>query len=370
MPKKIKIAYVIDELGIGGTERQLKYLIDGLDRSIFEPVLYLLRNKVDNSMRPFNTPIELLGVTSLFSLNGLIKFIAFAWGLKKYKFDIVQTFFQDSTIFGVIAARLAGVRKVVVSVRDLLFWKTPLISWVHRKITARADFIIVNSNAIKEHLTGNYYFNKINVIHNGIPVENALTASLESKNSLCSGLGIDPRFPIVTLVANCNRAVKRVDLLVEAAPLVLKGKKVFFLIVGNGHLLPELQKRASELGIQCWVKFLGSRNDTEKILAGSDLALNTSDSEGLSNSVLEAMRAGIPVVVSDVAGNRELVESEKTGLFFHPGDPQSLAFQIQTILNDTEFSNRLGCSGKLEFEKNYSLSRMVSEHITLYTSIA
>ena len=158
------------------------------------------------------------------------------------------------------------------------------------------------------------------------------------------------------------------DLLVESLPLVLREADAFFLVVGDGHLRPALEARARELNVQNHIRFLGQRRDVEDILAGSDIALNTSDSEGLSNSVIEAMRAGLPVIASDVEGNRELIEDGLTGCLFPAGNYEELAKQILYLLKNPEVAERLGTTAGKRVEERFSVTEMIDNYSRFYQS--
>lgn len=369
MQRSIRIAYIIDQLGTGGTEKQLKYLLEGLDRCRFEPVLFLLRGQDHHPLRPSSTKVHLLNVSSLISINGCRALFRFSKILKKGEFDIIHTFFQDATIFGVIGARLGGLSNIIVSIRDMLFWATPLRLWVFRIITSLADCLLVNSSAVKNHVEKHFTGDIIQVIFNGIPLKNGCKSKPELKKTLSEELGIDAGIPIVTLVSNCNRKVKRVDLLVEAVPIVLRKRKVCFLVIGDGHLRPQLEDRAFKLGVDAHLHFMGKRQDVDRILAGSDIAVNTSDSEGLSNSLMEAMQAGLPILASDVPGNRDLVVDNANGLLFRRGDPSDLAFKLLHLLRDEIKSTRFGINGRNLIERHFTLNQMIEKHMQLYSNL-
>jgi glycosyltransferase involved in cell wall biosynthesis len=365
---KIKIAYVIDQLKTGGTERQLKFLIDGLDRDRFDVTLFLLRGIEEHLLRPQNADVKTLGVFSLMSLDGFKKLFNFSGHLRENKFDIIQTFFQDATIFGVLAGKLAGVRHIFISVRDMRFWATPVQSAVHRIMTRLADALVVNSTAVQKNVKPLSGKKPVHVIYNGMPLGMHYNKSSEAKRNLAAELNIDENIPIVVLVSNCNRSVKRVDLLIESLPIVSKEADAFFLVVGDGHLRPALEARARELNVQNHIRFLGQRPDVEDILAGSDIALNTSDSEGLSNSVIEAMRAGLPVIASDVEGNSELIEDNLTGCLFSAGKHEELAKQIVYLLKNPEVGEKLGATAGKWVEERFSVAEMIENYSRFYQS--
>jgi glycosyltransferase involved in cell wall biosynthesis len=371
LPSSIRIAYVIDRLDTGGTERQLKYLIEGLDRKRFDPVLYLLRGDSDHHLKLSDTPVHTLNVNSLISISGLLKLLSFARTLKNYRFDIVQTFFQDATFLGVLAAKMANIPAVVISIRDLLFWSrsTPVTFAIYRFMTALTDGVLVNSKAVK-HCVARFVRNrKIRVIPNGIPfpepiVENSAPMSLRSE------LGIRSEAPLVVLVSNCNRRVKRVDLLIEAIPLVLRHHFAHFMLVGDGHLRPILEARACELGVIQHITFAGHRQDISRILSEAYIALNTSDSEGLSNSIMEAMQAGLPVVASDVMGNRELLSHGINGLLFKPGDYKNLAACIVKLLENQSLRISMSHANCARIIRDYAIDVMIKRHSEYYKMLA
>jgi glycosyltransferase involved in cell wall biosynthesis len=366
--RKIKIAFIIDQFGIGGTERQLTYLIEGLDPNQFECSLFLLRGNHKNPLGPVKHRIEMLNIYRLASISGFFKLLKFANVLKKNSFDIIQTFFQDATIFGVLAARIAGTRKILISFRDLLFWATRTKLLVHKYVSLMADYFLVNSNAVNMQVISHFPSRPIKMIHNGITVKGP-TFDPSVKRDLCDELELDQNIPIITLVSNCNRRVKRVDLLIEAAAIMLREESATFLIVGDGHLRAELEKRSQQLEVSDSVKFLGTRGDIDRILAGSNIALNTSDSEGFSNSILEAMRAGLPVIASDVTGNRELVIDGKSGYLFRPGNYRDLAEKLVFMIKNPKRATQFGRFGRKLVEEKYSLEQMILTHQDFYHTI-
>jgi glycosyltransferase involved in cell wall biosynthesis len=226
--------------------------------------------------------------------------------------------------------------------------------------------VLVNSNAVRDKalpITGK---KPVHIIPNGIETGNGYLKNREAKLWLASEFGFNPEVPVVVMVSNCNRDIKRVDLLIEAAPHVLKEKKANFLIVGDGHLRPGLERRAKELGVGENVVFAGSRNDVPEILAGSDVFVNASDSEGFSNSVMEAMRAGVPVVASDVAGNKDIISSNETGLFFKAGSARELSQQLLVLLKMPNVRRYLVNNGKKHIDKHYSIDVMNNNYKQLY----
>ncbi|MDY6824164.1 MAG: glycosyltransferase [Thermodesulfobacteriota bacterium] len=366
---RIKIAFIIDQLGTGGTERQLKLLLDALNYDQFEPVLYLLRGGTEHAMRPEKAACRVLGIQSMASPKGLIKILSFALTLRQSRFHVVQTFFQDSALVGTLAGRLAGVRQIIVSVRDLLFWAEENATWPFQVSLNLSSQVLVNSGAVKQKVNELIKRKPIHVIYNGIETGDRFRQNSDSQARLKRELGLESHLPIVALVANCNRYVKRVDLLIEAIPAVIKKVPAHFIIVGDGGLRQGMENRVDQLNIRQWVTFLGIRTDVEHILSGADLALNTSDSEGFSNAVMEAMRAGLPVVASDVGGNSELIQDGKTGLLFKPGSANDLTEKIVFLLTHSDIADKLGKAARQSIISNFDIQTIVQQHANLYQSM-
>jgi glycosyltransferase involved in cell wall biosynthesis len=366
MPYPTRIAYVIDRIDAGGTGRQLQLLLEGLDRRRFEPTVFLLRGDTSHPFAPRGVGIEVLDINALMSLAGLQKLGLLIKRFRQKDIHIVQTFFQDSTFLGVLAARLARVPAVFVSIRDLLFWTTTVNFGVFRLMTMLADGVLVNSTAVKHRVERFVDARKIHVIPNGMPPPWQAPIEKSTATSVRREFGIPPGKPLAVLVANCNRAVKRVDLLIEAVPLILKQHPAHFMIVGDGHLRSSLEARARELGVARDITFTGQRQDIGGILAEADLAFNTSDSEGLSNSVMEAMQAGLPVVASNVEGNQVLIRHAQTGLLFEPGNFSDLADKTAYLLTHPDQATRLGTAAASLIAGTYSTEKLIGNHERLY----
>ena len=206
------------------------------------------------------------------------------------------------------------------------------------------------------------------VIPNGVepPVERA---SRDGSERLRRELGLSAETEVVGLVANYDRAVKAVHLLVEAAPVVLRARPgARFIFVGRGDDGP-LRSLAARLGVADAVHFVGFRSDVEDFYDVMDVSVITSDSEGLSISILESMRAGIPVVATDVGGNPELLEHGKTGFLVPPREPSALARRIIQCLASPELRLSLGAAARTRVQRDFSLAGTAAAYEALYDSV-
>jgi len=171
----------------------------------------------------------------------------------------------------------------------------------------------------------------------------------------------------VGISANFTRQVKRVDVFIRAAALVLKEiPHVRFCIAGEGNLRDELVGLSRELGISGNVMFLGALTDVHDVLKGWDIGVLSSDSEGMSNSILEYMASGIPVVATAVGGNRELVEEGVNGFLVARGDHVSMAARICELLEDRDLRKRMGDQGRRIVSEKYDWEIVKGEYESFY----
>ena len=141
-------------------------------------------------------------------------------------------------------------------------------------------------------------------------------------------------------------------------------------LVGDGPLEPRIRRLAASLGIAQRVNFLGYRPDAADVLAASQLFILSSRSEALPRSILEAMRAGLPVVAADVGGVREAVVHGTTGLLAPAGDVPAFAEAIAGLLAGPGLRQRLGAAGRLIFERRFRLERMIENTETVYAAVS
>jgi glycosyltransferase involved in cell wall biosynthesis len=353
---RIPVLFAIDAMARGGTELQLHGLIDRLDRSRFAPHLLTLCNQ-DASLIPADCPHLALQVPSLsrpHAARALSQTIRY---LRRHRIQVVQTFFQDSTVFGSFAARLADVPTRLVSFRDLGFWRTPNQEFALRAAYRLATGFVANSMAVRDHFCAAHGLDPrlFAVIPNGLDVGQFTFRSPADP----------PR--VVGILGNLNREVKRTDLFVEVAGLLAtRYPDVRWEIVGDGQLRPGLESRAKALGLGDRMVFHGRLAEVGEVLRAWDIGVLCSDSEGFSNALLEYMLCGCAAVASDVGGNRETIRHEDTGILVPPGSAAALAAGLEKVLAAGEMARGLASSARAEAERRYSWHKCVAAHEMLY----
>ncbi len=359
---RIRILFCIDRLIPGGTEKQLIRLIEHLDPDRFEPHLCTLKPSplTVASLDPRDClEIPFRSFASPQILSNLRTFRAF---LREHRIDLIQTFFQDPMILAALGS-IGGHRpRLIGTFRDLGFWRTFAKRMEIRAVLPLYDAFIANAKEVARFFNeaDGIPLSKFHVVYNGVaPVGDIAPATLP-------GVGTHT----VGIVANFDRPVKRVDLFIDAAKRVLDaGENVRFVLIGDGHLRPQLVRRAEKLGISARVHFLGAVGDPASYIATLSVGVLCSDSEGLSNAILEYMAAGVPVVASNVGGNPELIQEGVTGLLVPRADSEALAEAIVRLLRDNALARTLSTAAKARVRREYSLEQFARNHERVYEQI-
>lgn len=356
MGERIRILFAIDGLVRGGTELQLAGLISRLDETKYEPYLLTLRPTVKalvpSNCRLFDWDVpRLASPAGFFALKRLVRL------LRRERIGVVQTYFQDSTLLVGAAARLAGVPVRIACFRDMGFWSNTAQDLFLRMVYGQMTCFVANSGAVRQHFINKFGLgpSRVHVIWNGIDPE---ALPYVSPEGVVQHVGI---------VGNMTRHVKRVDLFVRAAAIVSrKYPQVTWHVVGDGELREGLERLAAELGVRPRMVFAGSVSDVPGYLRGLQIGVICSDSEGLSNALVEYMFAGVAVVATDVGGNPELVTHGKTGLLIPPDDEVVLASAISELIETPALRERLALSARSFVESSFSWEHCLEQYRQLY----
>ncbi len=340
---KPRILHLISSFNQGGTERQAVSLVKALvaddQFEIFVATLNkegVLLNEVENLGLP---EIPEFKLTSFLNYNFFRQLSRCAKYIRDNRIDLVHTHDFYSNIFGMGAARLAGVRACIASKRETDGMRTTLQDMVERLAFQTANSIIANSAAVKNHLVERAISEKkIRVIYNGLDLSRF---SVETGDVTKIGLPENARF--VTLVANLRHPVKNIPMFLRASKYVAEVvPDAHFVIAGEGELEAELRLLASMLGLDDRVHFIGRCVDVPSLLSASYACVLTSVAEGFSNSILEYMAAGKPVVATNVGGAAEAIVDGESGYLVASDDDSAIAARLIELLDDAEMARRVG----------------------------
>ncbi len=365
----MKIAFVIDtiESPTAGTEKQLLLLIKHLDRSRFKPYLCVLSSS-DWLEKEFDLcPLHVIGMKVAKNMKTLLGILSFSRFLKKEQIAIVQTHFRDGNIAGILAGILAGTR-IISTRRNQGYWLNQSEIKLQKLLNNWVDLFIANSQSTKNWAiqTEGISPERVQVIYNAIDLEPYKTITEQDGVNVRKELGIPLDVRVVGIVANL-RPVKGIDVFLRAAAIVKKRlPDTWFVIVGDGEERQNAKILSKELGIKDNVYFAGRRTDIPRLLSAFDVGVLSSHSESFSNSVIEYLAAGLPVVATDVGGCREAIADGKTGFIVTVGNNQQLAQGIMDILKQNCFADRQG-EIKQSALRLFSLQAMKEEYTNIYS---
>jgi glycosyltransferase involved in cell wall biosynthesis len=140
-------------------------------------------------------------------------------------------------------------------------------------------------------------------------------------------------------------------------------------LIGDGPLRHQAEALADTLGVRNRIHFLGQRKDVAQLLARAQISLLVSNWEGFPLSILESMRAGLPVVASDVGGVAESVQDAETGYLVPQGGVDQLRDRVERLLRDPELRQRFGAAGRRRYEQQFTLDKMVRKTLTVYQDV-
>lgn len=351
----IKILYLINKMKPAGAQNHLQEVITGLDRTRFDPTLITL---------------EELGVKRIYGVSGLKGLFKLVRIMKEGRFDIVHTYLFSENILGAIAAKLAGVPIVVTGRRD-----TGMLcqgGWQHilaYRLTNRwTDKIICVSEAVRKVVLEKERPapQKAEVIYNGVDMNKF---DLRPTSIACrQKLGIKNGEVVVGMIANFSW-VKGHDVLLAAAPEIISAvPNTKFLLVGDGPLLARCKSEATDRRLADKISFLGKRSDIPELLSIMDVSLNLSYSEGMSNTILESMAAGVPVVATAVDGNLETVD-EETGILVPSKNSAAVTKAVIGLLKDADRRRRLAENARRAVRERFNSRLMITKMERLYSEL-
>jgi glycosyltransferase involved in cell wall biosynthesis len=371
---KIIVMLTINKLIIGGAEQQFLELVKGLDQAHFKPIVVTLNPGGDLEPEVKNIPgVEYIclnrkGKFNFFTLFTMLRL------LRKKHVDVIQPFLTPATFFTLVPAVINRTPARIITERGNKRSKPGLGYTIYLRtedfFTRFADYVIPNSESGKSYLIKRGINPKrIRVIYNGINVQR-LAPDPEKVARIRANMGVPAEGKIVGISASLTANKDHVTFL-RAAKLVAKtNPQVKFAILGDGMLRPMLENLTKELGIESNVSFLGNQTEVGSYVSAFDIVcLCSAEPEGCSNSILEAMALGKPVIATNAGGNNELVTDGENGLVIPVQNPERLAEAILTYLRQPERARELGEHGRAMIASRFSLKRMVEDYEALFKEI-
>jgi glycosyltransferase involved in cell wall biosynthesis len=283
--------------------------------------------------------------------------------------DTLHTYFFWPIIYGRILKRVGRARILVENREDTGFKWGRAHHWLLRKVRPNADLVICVSPAVRAAVLSHEPIpsEKVVVVENGVPIPQLVPAHREEARRR---LALEPNHVLIGMVANLNLPVKAVDRFIEAMPAILaKAPTARFAIAGDGKLRPALEARAERLGMKERVSFLGHLSSVHTLYRALDISVLTSRSEGLSLSLLESMAYGLPVVVTAVGGNVDVVVDGETGHLVPFGDINAFVAATLNLCADEARRERMGFAGRRLCMLRYDISAVSRRYEAHYGAL-
>lgn len=319
-------------------------------------------------------PVEIFSLNKGNKRDYLLPF-KIAQVVRKVRPHIVHTR-NWAAIDGVIGAKLAGVKCIIHGEHGREATDPAGANLIRRKIRKGLNpfisgFVTV-SHDLRRWLINDVGIPEKKVIQIINGVDTNKFAPQKNKKSLREKFGFDVDAFLIGTVGRLD-PVKDYQTLIKAFATLTtntyKINKIKLLITGSGPEEQEFKKMAAEIGVEDRIYFLGERSDIPELMQSMDVFVLPSIAEGVSNTILEAMACGLPVVASRVGGNKELVDDGKTGFLFAAGDYKELANRLSFYLNNYSVLIEHANNGRKRTEELFSLQRMVGRYEELYCSV-
>jgi glycosyltransferase involved in cell wall biosynthesis len=363
----IRVLQIIPTLVRGGAEKQLTELAIALPRDEFDVHVAVLTHTgpYEDTLRSHDVPLTLIGKK--------LKVDPFAYQrlkacIKQLQPDLVHTWIFAANSYGRQAAFAAGVKHVVAGERCVDRWKAWHEFAIDRYLAKRTDRIVTNSTGVRDFYSEHGIpADKFSIIPNGIrPFEP--TGKL-TRQQLLDELKLPADTKLIGSVGRLWPQKRTKDLMWAAELLKSARDDTHLLLIGDGPQREALLRFRNEARLADRIHFLGERDDVRELLPLLDCFWLASGYEGQSNAIMEAMSAGVPVVASDIPGNRDLVVPDQTGYLVPVGDSADMARKTQLIIDDPDRAAQFAEASRTRMIQEFSVETMVYRHAELYRTL-
>lgn len=376
MAAQVKVMQIIARMNVGGPAVIVAELMRGLDKSAFDQILvtgYCDNNEADY-LDTVATDIKATRIAGLGRSVSLFADLKAFFGLvsliRKFKPDVIHTHTAKAGVLGRLASILAGRGAVRVHTfhGHLLhgyFSKTvtKLVVLIEKFFAVRTSVLIAIGTQVRDDLiaTGIGRADKYRVFFPGLPAPKPI-----AKATAQVALDISTETLYITFVGRLTQ-IKRPDRLLDVAKeCKARGLDLRFLVAGEGELFESSKVRCEREQLN--VTFFGWRSDIDQIFAASDIAILTSDNEGIPLTLIQAAQAGLPIVATNVGSISDIVINESTGYLTQTSAP-AMTDAIEKLARDSQLRKMMGETGKARAAQYFSLDRMIKDHSDLYLSL-
>ena len=359
-----RVLHVVLSLNPGGTERLVVALAERLGATTPTAVCCL------DEIGAWGEALRLTGVRveSLARREGFRP--ALGYGIARmardHRADVIHCHHYSPFVYAALSRAFYGRARLLFTEHGRLADAPPSAKrrLANAVLARMPDAVFAVSADLKGHLVREgFHDGQIRVLYNGIDVGPVPTPG--DRTAAREALGVRDDGCVVATVARLD-PVKGLGTLVEAfAGLYASEPRARLVVIGEGPERQTLQKLVVDYDLSRSVMLLGHRDDARRLLAGTDVYVNSSTFEGISLTILEAMAASLPVVATRVGGNPEIIDTS-CGVLVDAGDAATLAAELRALAQAPERRMELGRLARQRVERQFSLDRMVREYSSVY----
>lgn len=357
----------------GGSERFLRNLLEGLPPERYQatlvqlcdepaPAAVLHRHSIASVLKESYLPIK-----AVYKPDGLRAFRKLKRLVLQEGFDIIQSQHENSDILNALLPRgpLRAVR--ISNRRDTGFLKSARLRRLARFLNRRYDGIVAPSEAILDAVrrSEGKPRARTHCIPNGVDTEQFRPHEADACLAARVDIGCTKDELLVGCVADLFPVKRHSDLIDAFAQVHVALPSARLILIGDGPLRGAIEAELQTRRLADAVRLLGSRRDVDRLLPALDLFVLASDTEGLSNAILEAQACGLPVVATRVGGNPDVVQAD-CGELVEARQPAAFAATMLQLLHDPVRRVRMGAAARARVEREHSLAAMVRAYEALY----
>ena len=358
----MKILYLINYAGSGGSERYVELLARYYHGSKAQCGLcYNVDGPLVEKMKALDIPVYQLPMKSIADISAAKKLAKI---VKDGEYDVIHAQYPRENYIAILS-KMFGCKARIVFTSHLISEQPPVWRLLNRIFTPHDHAVLTVCTYGKEVLErGGVARDKIRIVFNGVDAP----AAPRQDRTVLREFGIADEEKVITILTRFSEEKGVPFLLRSIAKLKEKTAVPFrLLLVGTGPDFDRDKALIPELGIEDKVVLTGFRTDTARLLAASDIYLNSSSSEAMSFAILEAMAAGLPLVLTHVGGNPELVNTgEICGLLAPYGDEDAYAGAIAKLLEDDALRARYAAAARAKAEGEFDLYNLLDKLFEIY----
>ncbi len=367
---RTRIALLIPTLDRSGAEKQFTLLATRLPADEFEvSVIALTRGgPYAEELRSAGIPLTIIGKRAKFDPT---TFIRLRSELKRIQPQILHTWLFAANSYGRMCSGIIPRSKIIVSERCVDSWKSGWQLWLDRQLIHRTDRLVGNSPGVVEFYRDlGVPSEKLACIPNGIELPSSDSSiSSVARAEMLRELDLPSDAFVAGFIGRLAKQKRVEDLIWAVETLRQIRPNLFLVLIGDGPERDRLERFASDVGCRQHVRFCGHRDDASHWLSLFDVFCLASKFEGMSNSVMEAMSAGKPVIASDIPANRELVVQGETGFLPKLADTVGFMQFLRRMIDEPSLAARLGQAGRERIRQSFDVPRMVNAYAAIYREL-